>query len=397
MAEQQIYIESTGTILPDVADTQTQVEGEFRLALGDTLSLDPQTPQGRLIAAEVDARNTFLRNMAAVANQINPNLAEGLFLDAIWRLTGGQRISATQSTVVATLAGVAGTVIPAGSQASTVAGDVFELAATVTLDAAGVASGQFRSVLFGPVPAAPGALTNITTGLLGWETVTNPLAATLGVVGESDLASRTRRRNTLALQGVALPEAITSGLYALPGVHSLVFRENVTAATAVIDGVSMVAHSIFVCIAGGVDADIAAELLYRKSLGAGWNGTTTVNVTEPNSGQVYAVKFQRPAAVSISIKATVKVGGAINDPATAVRQALVDYAAGLIDGESGFVVGASVSPFELAGAVNIQHPTLYVQKMEIAITGNALGVVEIPISIQQIATLNANNVQVVIV
>ena len=53
-------------------------------------------------------------------------------------------------------------------------------------------------------------------------------------------------------------------------------------------------------------------------------------------------------------------------------------------------------PFELAGAVNNVAPGIYVQKMEISIVGNPFGVVEVPINIKQLATLNANNITVVI-
>ena len=82
--------------------------------------------------------------------------------------------------------------------------------------------------------------------------------------------------------------------------------------------------------------------------------------------------------------------------AATVRAAMVAYANGEIEGEAGFVVGASVSPFELAGAVNNVAPGIYVQKMEISIVGNPFGVVEVPINIKQLATLNANNITVVI-
>lgn len=391
------YIESTGTVLPDTDDLLTTVQGEFRNALGDQLSLDPATPQGRLIATEVDARDTFLRNMAALANQINPNLAGGAFLDAIWALTGGQRIAATRSVVPAVqLNGVPGTLIPAGTQAQTAAGALFESLSDVTLDGTGAAAVDFRALEYGPVPAAIGALNVVVSGVLGWETVTNPAAAVLGRDQESDLSSRQRRRVTLALQGVALPEAIISGLYDTEGVKSLAFRENVTDSTQIIDGITLVEHSIWACVDGGADADVAAALLAKKSLGANWNGGVTVNVTDPASGQVYPVKFDRPTPVPIKARATVRATGVVADPAAVVRAAMVAYAAGEIDGERGFVVGQAASPFELAGAVNITTPGVYVQNMEIATLAGTVAPAEVPIALDEIATLNANNIEVVL-
>lgn len=399
------YVESTGTVLPDTTTLLGTVENEYRLALGTELNTDPATPQGRLIAGEVSARDTYLRNMAALANQINPNLAGGVFLDAIWALTGGQRIAATASVVMGVeLAGIAGTIIPEGTQARTSAGDVFETLSAVVLDGTGNATVDFASIALGPVPCGAGDLNTPVTGILGWESVVNPNAGTPGRLVESDVASRLRRRRTLALQGTALPEAITSALYGtdgvstgVPGLRSLSFRENVTAAPAVIDGVNMVAHSIFVCVDGGADSDIAMVLLEKKSAGAAWNGTTTVNVTEPTSGQIYPVQFQRPDLIAVKVRATVRAAGAVTDPATVVRAALIAYANGDVEGEQGFAVGISASPFELAGAISIAAPGIYVQKVEIAKLADAYGTVEIPIAVFEKATLNVNNIEVVLV
>lgn len=391
------YIEATGTILPDTSDLLATVEAEYRLVFGPTLNTDPATPQGRLIATEVTARDTFLRNMAGLANQINPNIAEGVFLDAIWALTGGQRIAQTKTTVSAVaLAGVAATFIPAGSQAKTSAGDIFATLGDVTLNAFGAGVADFAAVLYGPIPCDVGDLNTPVSGVLGWESVTNANAGVLGHAEESDTASRLNRRQMLALQGVALPEAIISGVMNVDGVKSLTFRENVTSAAAVIDGVNLAAHSVYVCCDGGTNLDVATAILAKKSLGADYNGAVTVNVTEPASGQIYPVKFDRPTLVPIKARATVRAMQSVADPAATVRAAMVAYAIGEIPGERGFVVGASVSPFELAGAVNITAPGIYVQKMEVAKVADAFGTIEVPLTIQQLATLNTNDITVVV-
>lgn len=400
MADYQ-YLNDTGVIVPDTGVVQSTVEGEFKGAFGQDLNVSPSTPQGVLITAETIARSEVLRNNAALANQINPNLAGGVFLDAIWALTGGGRRAATYSVVSGVhLIGLPGTVIPAGSQASLIDGTLFASVSAVTLDGGGNGYVDFQAVAPGPIAVSIGALSQIVTAVLGWDTVTNPNATTAAQTGtlvESDLASRQRRKNTLSLQNVALPEAITSALYDTPNVRSLTFRENVTDATTTIDGVSMVAHSVYACVDGGTDADVAAALLANKSLGANWNGTTTVNVTEPASGQVYPVKFSRPAAVAVQARFTVRNLSALIDVPNAVRQAVLDYAAGLLEGEPGFTVGSSVSAFELAGAVNRQNPGIYVQLCEISLLSPvSWGTGEIAISISQIATILSGNIAVTV-
>lgn len=392
------YITETGTVVPDTSTLLAEVENEFKTALGADLVTTPNTPQGALIAAEVIARSGVAANNAKLANQINPNLASGTFLDAIWALTGGQRIAATRSVVPGVeLSGLPGTVIPAGSQASIADGTLFESVSGVVLDLTGTAFVDFQAIDTGPISVNPGALNQIVTGILGWDDVTNATAATLGRDQESDFASRTRRRNTLSLQNVALPAAITSALYDTPNVRSLAFRENVTGATQVIDGVTLVGHSIFVCVDGGTDLDVAATLLANKSLGCNWNGSTTVNVTDAASGQVYPVSFSRPSIVNVAARVTVRNTGSLIDVVPAVRKAITDFAAGLLDGEAGFVVGGNVSAFELGGAVAREVPGVYVKLCEVALTSTlTFSTNEIPIGLEQIAAIISANIQVIV-
>lgn len=398
MADEYQYLDKTGVIVPDTADIQTEVENEYKAVFGQDLVTTPNTPQGVLITAEVAARSNVLRNNATVANQINPNLAGGVFLDAIWSLTGGARLAATYSVVPGvSLLGLPGTFIPAGSQASLIDGTLFESVSDVTLDGGGAGTVDFQAVEAGPIAVNVGALTQIVTAVLGWDQVTNPTAAAVGRSEESDLSSRQRRKNTISLQNVALPLAITSGLYALPNVKSLQFRENYTKFDDTIDGIFLLANSVWACVNGGTDAEVADVLLAHKSLGANWNGATTVNVVDPASGQTYPVKFDRPAAIAIQARVTVRAGTALVNVPQAVREAIVAYAAGDFEGEPGFVVGGNVSAFELGGAVNRYAPGIYVQKCEISLLSvTSWTTDEIVIALDEIATILAGNIEVVV-
>ena len=119
------YVESTGLIVPDTADTRLDVISEFRGIFGDDFITDAESPEGQWIDAETSSRQSVARNNAAVANQINPDVAGGPFLDAIWSLTGGSRTDATRSTAMATVTGSSGTLIPSGSLARTTDGNEF--------------------------------------------------------------------------------------------------------------------------------------------------------------------------------------------------------------------------------------------------------------------------------
>lgn len=397
MADYQ-YINSTGVVVPDTSDLLAQVQLEFKNAFGSDLNIDPSTPQGLLITGETTARKAVINNNAALANQINPNLAGGVFLDAICALTRLERDPSTPTMVTATIAGVSGTVIPEGSRAQTQAQVVFQTVSEVTIGGGGTVDANFESVEFGPQVCNIGDLNQIVSGILGWETVNNAAAAVQGTNVQSDQSLRALRKVTLALQGVSLPEAVVSRLYNVPGVTSLAFRENTAATTQTIDGVSMVAHSIYACVNGGTNTDVATALLNTKSGGCAYNGSTTVNVTEPFSGQVYPVKFSRPTVTAFKVRTTVSANSSILDPNTAVPQAILAYVNGEIEGEAGLIVGQDVSVFEMAGAITTLYPGIYVQSMETSVDGGSTWVTTpISIGIDHIATLAPTDIQVTVV
>lgn len=357
------YLTNTGVIVPDTSEILLEVQNEYKALFGQDLVVTPDTPQGMLITAEALARTDVVNNNAALANQINPNVAGGVFLDAIMQITGLQRSVATKTVVPSvTLTGVPGTIISSGTRAATVAGDEFQTLTTVVLDSGGQASVNFAAVEDGAISVLPNTLTQIVTSVLGWETVTNPTAGVLGSLTQSDQQARALRNNTLAFQGVALVEAITSALYAVEGVKSLSFLENTAATTEVIEGITMIPHSVYACVDGGSDEDVAAALLENKSCGAGWNGAEIVSIIEPASGQTYSVKFDRPDEIGILVRVTSPNG----DP-DSIIDAVLQYASNDVPGLTGFAVGEDVSPFEIAAAINLLYPSTFITKVEISL------------------------------
>ena len=384
------YIETTGTILPDTGALRDEVEQEYRDNFGQDLILTPESPEGVLVTAETEARDAVVRLNAALANQINPNLAGGIFLDAICALTGLERDKAEHTLVPALLRGEPDTVIPKDAEGQTEDGDKFVSISAVTLDRAGRAEVFFTSVEAGAIPCPAGALKKIPRGIVGWETITNEAPGTLGKPVERDHLLRRKRRQTLYLQGVALPGAIQSAVYDVEGVKSLVYRENYTNAPKEIDGKTLNPHSIYLCVDGGVDEDIARALFDNKSLGCGYTGQDVeVLVPEHISGKPYPVIFDRPELVPVRCIVTVKkLNSSVVDVQSVCKQAILAYAAGdlqgaleVLDGTvdnapsmEGFTVGAGVSPFELAASVAVFAPSLFVVDVKVGPLAAAKGI-----------------------
>ena len=513
------YMTTTGNIIPDTSDILTTVEGEFKTALGADVVLTADTPQGALCAQEVQTRANVIKNNAIVSNQINPNIAGGVFLDAICAFLGLSREPTTFTVVPSvSLAGAAGAVIPEGSKAYTGAGDMFVSVSSVTLSSGGTGSVNFQALFAGPVPCGVGALTNIesSSAVLGWETITNSTAGIMGVVEQSDVSLQQLRIATLALQGASMIQSISSAVADVPGVTSSVILENysnvpmgmligvtggttlsgtiwglsttgpvtvgttgmsfihslqsvpgafvnpwptaaftttgnvtlsglgtqsggdwgssLTAGQIVLcvaqatasqnglwiaaagswarhpynasgaifsgsnSGVSMIAHSVWVCVAGGTNAAIATALLEEKSGGCGWNGSVSTSVVEASSGQSYGVLFDRPVSVGIAVIATVGRGSNTSDLAETALQAMIDFTNGNIQGESGWVIGANASPYDLGAAIVAEQPGCKIHNIQIALVSNfTYQNTEIPIAMNQIATLNLSYITINII
>lgn len=404
MADVYNYITSTGVIVTDTNAILEDVQNEYKQAFGADLVVTPNTPQGVLIVAETIARTAVADNNAALANQINPNVAGGVFLDAIGELTGSFRSPATPSLVTVTITGVTGTIIPQGSQASdSVNSNLFQTTETVTIGISNTVSVVMKSVENGPITADASTLTQIVSNVLGWETVTNPAAAVPGTLTQTDEQFRNERRVTLFAQGASTAGAIISEVNLVENVTSMSFLENVSATTQVIEGVTMVAHSIYCCVDGGTDLAVATAIQNKKSAGAAYNNGASADpisqdVVEPFSGQTITVLFDRPDKIEIGVAISVLVTQSLQDPIETVQQAILNYVNGLVNGLAGFVVGSNVSPWEIGGAVTTQYPGVYVQSLQINNITNSdpLQYTEIAINPWELPTMIQSNINVTV-
>lgn len=366
------YVDSTGIIVPDTSELQSQVVSEWQAAFPN-IDTSNHTPQGTMIAAEVLNREAVVNNNALVANQINPNVAGGVWLDALCALLGLQRSPAQSSTVNVRLTGTTGTVIPANTQFRSVAGDIWYLPQSAILAnglpfwPGGIVWVDLKSLETGQIACPDGELTEVYTPVLGLETVYNPNPASLGSAEEGDIALGARRRVTLARQSVSSAESQVSALWNVAGVTGVAYRENTSGSTQTIDGINMAGHSIWACVDGGTNADVATALWRTKTAGAAFNGSTASVITDPYSGQTMSVLFDRPDIIPCQVTVTGHGTGAENVPG-----AIVNYAAGLIPGDAGLGVGVDVSLFELAGAINYYVPQYYVTSIELKKNGTAV-------------------------
>lgn len=94
------YITSSGIIVPNTNSVISELETEWTNQFGAQLSLDRSTPQGRIIETQAMIRKGTLGACAMTANQLNPNQAFGIFLDAQGAFFGVNRPSGRNSEIL---------------------------------------------------------------------------------------------------------------------------------------------------------------------------------------------------------------------------------------------------------------------------------------------------------
>jgi len=154
-----IHFTPAGLVLPAETDVLDGVISDINAAFGGGLNPGLETPQGQIassLAAVIADKNA---ECAYLANQVDPQYADGRCQDAIARIYLLARKPATATVVAATLTGVSGAVIPAGTLAQDTSGNVYSCLGDVTIGLAGTAAAQFENIVTGPIPCAAGTLT----------------------------------------------------------------------------------------------------------------------------------------------------------------------------------------------------------------------------------------------
>ena len=288
------------------------------------LNTDPETPQGQIIDSETAAIHQKDVELAFLAQQFNPQTASGRWQDALAKIYFINRKPAINSSCVCTLTGVNGTTVNAGALIrSSYDQTLWSLNENATIGASGTTNATFTCQSEGPIQAGAATLTQIVTTVPGWDAVTNAAAAEVGQLVESQAAFEARRYQSVALNGRSTTAAVYARVAETDNVIASYVTDNKTNVSKIIDGYTLAPHSIYVAVIGGDDDDIARAIYNSVSAGCDYNGNTTVDVVDPNTGAVEAVTFMRPPQLTLYVRVTIQDDGNLPDGYEAIVQQAV--------------------------------------------------------------------------
>ena len=299
-----------------------------------------------------------------------------------------QRKVATSSIVNCVCTGLPGTVLqgvssgnPAMVQSTN--GDLFQCLIGGTIPASGTITLQFASVETGEIPVPSNSLTTIYNVVNGWDTVNNPTAGTVGNDVESRADFEARRKKSLALNASGSLLSVYSHIFNVDGVKDVFVWENDTNSSVTYRGITLGAHSIYICENGASDASELAEAIYNsKSAGCDTNGTNTCTYVEPVTGVSYTYKYYTPTSTNIYIQINL-AEDISNDVKAQVREVLLkEFSGDSVVGNEKITIGTAIYASRFYQVINsLNNDDIILESVKISTNGT---------SWQDVLTFNMN-------
>ncbi|HBR2766601.1 TPA: baseplate J/gp47 family protein [Klebsiella pneumoniae] len=384
-------VTAEGISAPDYQTVLDTITGYFHQIYGSDAYLEPDSKDGQMVAlvalAIHDANNTAI----SVYRSFSPATALGDALTSNVKINGITRRAATNSTVDLLLTGTVGTTITNGSVRDTNS-VVWNLPATVVIGSDGTVVATATCANSGAVAAVAGSVNGINTPTRGWASVTNPLAATVGVAAETDAELRVRQSQSVALASLTPFDAVDGAIANVEGVTRHKLFENDTEAT---DSNGLPPHSISAIVEGGDATEIANTIRSVKGQGVSTYGTTAVIVTD-KYGNPYTIRFSRPVDVPIYVSITLKaLTGYSSQVGDEIKAAVAAYINSLAIGDS-VLLSRVYSPANL-GVVSGGNARYYdIMELLIGRSADDVAAANVVVAYDESASCSVDNIMLVV-
>lgn len=384
-------VTAEGISAPDYQTVLDTIIGYFQQIYGSDAYLEPDSKDGQLVAlvalAIHDANNTAI----SVYRSFSPATALGDALTSNVKINGITRRAATNSTVDLLLTGTVGTTITNGSVRDT-NGVIWNLPATVVIGTDGTVIATATCSSTGSVAAVAGSVNGINTPTRGWASVTNPLAATVGVAAETDAELRIRQSQSVALASLTPFDAVDGAIANVEGVTRHKLFENDTETT---DANGLPPHSISAIVEGGDATEIANTIRSVKGQGVSTYGTTAVIVTD-KYGNPYTIRFSRPVDVPIYVSITLKaLTGYSSQVGDEIKAAVAAYINSLPIGDS-VLLSRVYSPANL-GVVSGGNARYYdIMELLIGRSSDDVAAANVVVEYDESASCSVDNIVLVV-
>ena len=190
---------------------------------------------------------------------------------------------------------------------------------------------HFACTTAGAIEPKIGTVTNIVTGVTGWERVSNNVAANVGRNAESDIALRQRWSSSVYGRAYAMVDAIAAAIYQQDGVTAVRVYENTSDEE---DEEGRPPHSVEAVVSGGEPQAICNTIFRRKAAGIDTYGEIS-RIVYDSQGIPHRIYYNEPQDVKIWLRVVVTTDDAEGDfgGLQNVRNALLEAGASFTVGQ----------------------------------------------------------------
>lgn len=385
-----VYVDKTGFHYPDYPTVLDYLKQEYRAIYGADTYLEADSQDGQWVAILALAMFDSMQVAATVYNSFSPLTAQADALSRNVKINGIARLVASYSTVDLRIVGTAGTVITNG-QAEDTLGQKWKLPTTVTIPVGGEIVVTATAAEIGNVNAAANTVNKIATPTLGWQTVNNAAAATVGDPVETDAELRLRQSQSTMIPSLSVMEGIVGAVASLAGVSRYRGYENDTTTTNA-DGIT--AHTIALVVEGGTTQAIAEAIAAKKTPGTKTQGTTSYT-TYDQYGIANIINFYRPTVATIGIEVSLTaLTGYLSTTGDLIKAALKAYIDTLEIGDDVLITKlytpANLSNVDLTNTYNVTQ-------IRIKKNAGSFGTSNISLAFNEIAQTALTDVTLVVV
>lgn len=375
-----------------VEEIKASIEDEQLSTISPTLNLSSNQPLGQANAIFAKKAAEIWELAEVAYNGFDRNSAEGRLLDNVGSLTGTPREAARKSEVTCTVNVNAGFSAAPGTMMANVNGQSsikFVNKAAVSSVGGGDVTAIFECTEYGPTVVNATTLTQITSPVTGWNSITNPTDAVVGALEEKDPAYRQRQDDELAAGGASTVDAIRVDLLQVNGVQQAYVFENVTLTT---DETGLPGKAIEAVVYDGAipaasDTDIAQAIWNTKPSGAETYGTSSANAID-SAGVTRVVNFSRATLVNVYVKLTLTIDSRLfpSNGNDLVKESIAVNGNLLNLGDDVYVLAV--------GAWALKVPGVLDAVVRVGLTASPTGTANLSITGRQIARFDTSRVEI---
>lgn len=296
-----IEYSDNGLIIQPLTEILAERENVCKDLFGDDFIISGESSVANLQAVDADREYEIQELLLFLANQLDPDQAEGLWLDYICALNNISRYTATKSTIPLTIHGTAGTTKNAGE--ITIVDDstdeYYINTSAFVIGDEGTVNITAQATSYGAITALSTSTFSLKTPSIGIDSITYNTegTATVGRDTETDDELRARREEAVSFTASSILSSIKATVSQISNVSYINAYENDTMNT--VD--TLPPKSFEIVVEGGDEDEIAKAIFQKKPSGIQAYGTTTKPIID-DDGNEFTIGFTRPTKIPIDYK-----------------------------------------------------------------------------------------------